>query len=312
MEYYFAYARTALKYGLKALNKFNNSKILIPDFICEDILKPIYENNIEVVYYSLDDKLNPIWDELENKIFPEVKFILMVHYFGKNQNIDNFISFSKKHNLFLIEDNAHGYGGSFNNKSLGSIGDFSISSPRKTLNINSGGILKFNIDVKIQIDDIKKFKITNTNFFKKKLKNNPVLKTIYNKITKRPIYENIETFRGSNLEDFIIDELSFEYLNSINLNELTKMKQYEYKLWFNFCKKNNLIPLFDNLGSNLSPWCFPAYVKNHYEAKKWFDWGWKNNVQVFSWPTLPLEIINDNKLAYDRWKKLICFSIKKY
>ena len=48
MEYNFAFARTALKYGLKILNNFEKNKILIPDYICEDVIDPIKFNNLEL------------------------------------------------------------------------------------------------------------------------------------------------------------------------------------------------------------------------------------------------------------------------
>ena len=40
--------------------------------------------------------------------------LIMVHYFGVPQNIVKFINFCLKHNLYLIEDNAHGYGNKIN------------------------------------------------------------------------------------------------------------------------------------------------------------------------------------------------------
>ena len=52
---------------------------------------------------------------------------MMVHYFGQPQQIELFKSFCIDHNLFLIEDNAHGFGGKYNGKDLGTFGDIGIS-----------------------------------------------------------------------------------------------------------------------------------------------------------------------------------------
>ena len=41
----------------------------------------------------------------------------------------------------MIEDNAHGFSGEFENKLLGTNGDIGFTSPRKNLNILSGGLL---------------------------------------------------------------------------------------------------------------------------------------------------------------------------
>ena len=47
----------------------------------------------------------------------------------------------QKNNLIMIEDNAHGFSGEFENKLLGTNGDIGFTSPRKNLNILSGGLL---------------------------------------------------------------------------------------------------------------------------------------------------------------------------
>ena len=128
----------------------------------------------------------------------------------------------------------------------------------------------------------------------------------------RPEYENINYFRNSMLDDYEIDDFSLDYLKKINLINLKKLKNNEYLKWKNFAKNNNLKPVFKEFDHNLIPWCFPAYVKDNKEAIKWFNWGWKNNVNIFSWPTLPNEVVLNNKIALDRWKRMICFSLKKY
>ena len=127
MIYYFSHARTALYYGLKNyIDNFANKSILIPDYICEDVLFPIKELNINYVFYELNDSLEPNWDDLDSKVNKNIGYIIMVHYFGKNQDISKFLEFTKIHNLILIEDNAHGYGGLIDNKLLGDFGNFSI------------------------------------------------------------------------------------------------------------------------------------------------------------------------------------------
>ena len=40
-----------------------------------------------------------------------IKAIMMVHYFGQPQDIKKFQTLCNKHKILLIEDNAHGFGG---------------------------------------------------------------------------------------------------------------------------------------------------------------------------------------------------------
>ena len=53
--------------------------------------------------------------------------ILMVHYFGRPQNIEKFTYFCQHHSILLLEDNAHGYGGKYKNNYLGTFGDIGFS-----------------------------------------------------------------------------------------------------------------------------------------------------------------------------------------
>ena len=85
------------------------------------------------------------------------------------------------------------------------------------------------------------------------------------------------------------------------------MEAYNY--WKIFAKENNLKPVFKNMSNNASPWCFPAYAENNEIANYWYEWGWKNQKNVFPWPTLPEKIIKLNGKAFNRWKKIICFGI---
>lgn len=311
MEYKFAYARSALKFGLKYLNKDENNIILIPDYICEDVIDPLKYNNLKHVYYKINDNLEPNWESIERNINKNVKYILMVHYFGKNQNIEKFKFIAKKYNLLLIEDNAHGYGGKYNNTFLGDFGDISISSPRKLYNIQSGGILKININNDFLLQKLPTYKPKKINLFRQQLNHFPKIKKYFKLYLKsRPKYEDIDYFRNSILKDYIIDNKSLEYLININFEKQRLLRYNEYIKWKNFAESNNLKPVFSNFEKDLIPWCFPAYVKDNNEAIKWFDWGWENDVNIFSWPTLPNEIVLNNKVSLNRWKKLICFSIK--
>ena len=49
--------------------------------------------------------------------------------------------------------------------------------------------------------------------------------------------------------------------------------------------------------------------KDDKEAIKWFDWGWKHSVEIFSWPSLVKEVLEKNGESFSRWKRLICFGI---
>ena len=132
---YFSRARTALNYGLQSLDIDDQDIILVPDFICDTIFQPINQNSLRFLTYKLTDDLSPIWSKLDSLVTNNTKAIVMVHYFGQPQDINKFLNFCKKHNLYLIEDNAHGHSGIFEGKELGTFGDIGTFSffPGKNL-----------------------------------------------------------------------------------------------------------------------------------------------------------------------------------
>ena len=276
------------------------------------VLHPLAQLGLRHRYYSVNDGFIPNWDELENLVDERTKAIMMVHYFGQPQDIVSFQAFCERHKILLIEDNAHGHGGNFNGQLLGTFGDLGISSPRKILHTPSGGILwlrdkKFNIQ-----SDFSPYPFSIGQRIKRGLFNfYPALKNSIKKTLKnRPQYEDPRAFREPIIPDYAIEKRSAGIIEQTDWNELRKSRQEGYHKWQNFALDNDLSPVFENLHPEANPWCFPAYARNHEEAIKWFDWGWENDEYVFSWPSLPEDVLFKNSESYTRWKKLICFGIR--
>jgi dTDP-4-amino-4,6-dideoxygalactose transaminase len=77
-------------------------------------------------------------NQVRNAITPKTKAISWVNYAGMVPDIEGLQSLAKEFNLLLIEDNAHGLGGSYKGKPLGSFGDFATQSFHATKNIQCG------------------------------------------------------------------------------------------------------------------------------------------------------------------------------
>ena len=77
-------------------------------------------------------------NQVRESISPRTKAISWVNYAGVAPDIEGLQSLAKEFNLLLIEDNAHGLGGSYNGKPLGSFGDFATQSFHSTKNIQCG------------------------------------------------------------------------------------------------------------------------------------------------------------------------------
>lgn len=90
--------------------------------------------------------LNIDENQIESLITERTKAIVVVHYAGVACEMTTIVELCKKHNILLIEDNAHGLFASYRGQCLGSIGDLATQSFHETKNIycGEGGALIIN------------------------------------------------------------------------------------------------------------------------------------------------------------------------
>lgn len=107
----------------------------------------MWMKDVTPVFVDIDPEtfnINP--DEVEKAITPNTTGIIGVHIYGNPSNIDRLTQISKKHNLKLVFDAAHGLGSKYKKKPLGGFGDaesFSCS-PTKLLITGEGGVVATN------------------------------------------------------------------------------------------------------------------------------------------------------------------------
>lgn len=126
----------ALHLALKALNITKGDEIIVPSntYIATALAAsyvgatPVFvEPNAQT--YNIDPA------NIEAAITPRTKAIMPVHLYGQACEMDAIIAIAKKHNLFVIEDNAQAHGATFNGKITGSFGNVNGTSfyPGKNL-----------------------------------------------------------------------------------------------------------------------------------------------------------------------------------
>jgi len=312
---FFSHARTALKVGLANLNIPKKSKLLLPSFVCNALIYPIVQNELCYEYYEINEDLSPDYKDIHAKIDNNTKAIILIHYFGKPQNIEKMQEFCNKMDLILIEDNSHGYKGYYKKKEIGTFGYFGISSPRKFLNVNCGGVLHLNhlklinhnINEKYKTNKLRSFLIQNI------LNKFPKFKSELKKIiSKKPNFLDPLEFHENEIQDKLIDSLSLKIIENTNWNNLRKERFNNYLKWQKFCFDKKLEPIFDNIEEGVNPWCYPVYINSLSEKKQLLEWAYKNNKYLFTWPSLPLDIINSENSSFKRWQKILCFSTLKF
>jgi dTDP-4-amino-4,6-dideoxygalactose transaminase len=113
------------------------------------------------------DTLNIDETKLESLITPKTKAIVVVHYAGVACEMDTIMAIANRHNIPVVEDNAHGLFGKYKGKYLGTFGAFATQSFHETKNFQcgEGGALVINDPQYIERAEIIREKGTNRSRF---------------------------------------------------------------------------------------------------------------------------------------------------
>ena len=124
----------------KKKNKLKKGdECLVPSICWSTSLWPVIQSGLKPKLIDVD--LNSFSLNLEiikKNVTKKTKAIVMINVLGNTSNIDEIKKFTKKKNIYLIEDNCESLGSKYKNKFLGSFGDFSSFSFYYSHQITSG------------------------------------------------------------------------------------------------------------------------------------------------------------------------------
>ena len=296
---YFSQGRVALKNGLLMLGFKKDDQLLVPKFICNVVTDELDILGIKPVFYNIDKNFEPIWKNLNKKFNNKIKGLLMVHFFGRPQKVNKFKKYCVKKKIFLIEDNCHGFSGVKNFKLSGDIG---ISSPYKVIEqINNGGVL-FIKNKKFFQNSVYKYHSQNNFFFMKKilglLKNIKLLRILYRKLNFRPDYENISISTNINYsKNIYLNKEIIKIISKFSFGKEKAKRCHSFNLWKKKLEKFKIYPYFDyNRKHRYILWYFVAKINNYKKRKKIYDWGWRNDIDIVSWPSFPSTFSKQSKI----------------
>ena len=307
-------ARTALKLGLEALGAKRGQVILIPDYCCEVITHPLIELGLKPIAYELSDDLSPNWSQLSNLDTSNVLGIIMVHYFGQPQNIKKFQDYCKEKNIYLIEDNAHGFGGKYKGHRLGTFGDIGIASPRKILKMPLGGVLY----VQNHLANPSLFSPLETlrwyyqflNFIKLAISYcGPLYRYLSYQKTKNYDYSDPYAFRERTQKHTKASSMVRFSIQTAKMDDLARKRRMLWEEWHRYFLQKGLRPVFTELSENSCPWAIAFYSKDLTERNSWIEWGLAQKIPLFCWPSLPDEQIKKNGAALRLWKQIVCVEL---
>lgn len=202
---------------------------------------------------SDDLNIDPV--DIEKKITPKTKAIIVVHMAGFPAKMDEIMSLANKHNLKVIEDTSHGPLSEYKSKKLGTIGDvgcFSFFS-NKNISTGEGGMI-----------------ITNNEEMAKKaklLRSHGMTTMSYQRASGHATtYDVLELGYNFRMDD-IRASIGVVQLKKLK-KDLEKRIEIRYKYLYRFKDIDGIIVPFANNPEFVSNYIMPVVLKNSTAVKR--------------------------------------------
>lgn len=130
--------------ALAALGVKPGDEVIVPPLTMSSTSLAVLNNGSIPVFADVDRySFNIDAAAIERAITPKTKAVITVALYGLSPDYDKIIAVCKKHNIFLIEDNAECFYGTYKGKLVGQFGDFASFSfqASKHLTCGEGGML---------------------------------------------------------------------------------------------------------------------------------------------------------------------------
>jgi dTDP-4-amino-4,6-dideoxygalactose transaminase len=130
----------ALHVALAALGIGPGDEVIVPSYTFIASSFSIIQAGAIPVFadVNIDDHCISI-ESSENLVNERTKAIMPVHLYGNVCDMDAVNAFAKKHNLFVLEDNAEAFGGYYKGKKTGTLGDIAACSFCQNKTFTTGG-----------------------------------------------------------------------------------------------------------------------------------------------------------------------------
>ena len=129
----------ALEMAALLLDVKAGDEVIFPSFTFVTTVNAFVLRGVKPVFADIrPDTLNLDETKLESLITERTKAIVPVHYAGVGCEMDAIMDIAKRHNLAVVEDNAHGLFARYKGKYLGTFGNLATQSFHETKNFTCG------------------------------------------------------------------------------------------------------------------------------------------------------------------------------
>jgi dTDP-4-amino-4,6-dideoxygalactose transaminase len=158
----------ALEMSALLLDLKEGDEVIVPSFTFVSTINAFVLRGAKPVFIDVrPDTLNMDETKLEALITERTKAIVPVHYAGVACEMDEIMAIANKHDIAVVEDNAHALFGKYKGKYLGTFGKLATQSFHETKNFTcgEGGALLINDPALVERAEILREKGTNRSRF---------------------------------------------------------------------------------------------------------------------------------------------------
>ena len=158
----------ALEMGALLCDIQPGDEVILPSYTFVSTADAFVQRGAKLVFVDVrPDTMNIDEKLIEEAVTDKTKAIVPVHYAGVSCEMDTILDIARRHNLYVVEDAAQGFGSYYNDKPLGTIGDFGCFSFHETKNysMGEGGAILFDNDEYLEKAEILREKGTNRSKF---------------------------------------------------------------------------------------------------------------------------------------------------
>lgn len=313
---FFGFARQALAEALRRTGVAPGDAVLLPGFICRDVLAGLAEIGAVPHYYDVDEALQTDEAALDRGAPVGARAVVAVNYFGFPQPLDPFRRWARRVGAVLIEDNAHGLLSADGPAPLGQRGDFGLFSFRKTLAVPNGAAL-----VDCRPGDIS----TAASPYRRsprraewRFRTKTAMRLVMGAVgvqRARVLIDGVRLARrvltGSKLprsapadERTMPDEslapLTTRLLASLDVSVERERRRGLYgECRQRFAGVDDIRPMFDGLAPGVVPQGFPFFFTGT-NAERFMTRWWREGIPMVRWPDLPSALVADAPDHYRR------------
>ncbi len=223
----------ALDVAIEALGISTGDEVILPTFTIISCINQIIRCGAKPVFVDSDPLTwNMAVTDIEAKITPKTKAIMMVHIYGLPVDVAPVLKLAKEHRIYVLEDAAEAIGQTYHGSPCGGFGDVSVFSfyPNKHVTTGEGGMV-----------------VTNSPTINQESKS---LRNLYFGSKKRFVHENIGwNLRMTNMQAAI----GLAQLESLDRNIKKKVRMGRL-----------YTELLDDIGGISLPVAETEYAENNY------------------------------------------------